>query len=72
MTHPAGTGATAKPSLAAMLAMFVATSLAMIGNYYVYDSIGPVAELLSRQCGRKAPISSMRSPMRIGASDGSC
>lgn len=32
-----------------MLAMFVATSLAMIGNYYVYDSIGPVAELLSRQ-----------------------
>jgi MFS family permease len=38
-----------KPSLAAMLAMFVATSLAMIGNYYVYDSIGPVAELLARQ-----------------------
>jgi len=23
----------------------------MIGNYYVYDSIGPVAELLSRQLG---------------------
>ena len=34
-----------------MTAMFVATSLAMIGNYYVYDSIGPVAELLSRQLG---------------------
>ena len=32
-----------------MVAMFVATALAMIGNYYVYDSIGPVAELLSRQ-----------------------
>jgi len=32
-----------------MLTMFVATSLAMIGNYYVYDSIGPVAELLASQ-----------------------
>jgi MFS family permease len=42
--HAAG-----KPSPAAMVAMFVATALAMIGNYYVYDSIGPVAELLSRQ-----------------------
>jgi MFS family permease len=31
--------------------MFIATSLAMIGNYYIYDSIGPVAELLSRQLG---------------------
>ena len=40
-----------RPSLAAMATMFVATSLAMIGNYYVYDSIGPVAELLSRQLG---------------------
>ena len=39
----------ARPTLAAMVAMFVATSLAMIGNYYVYDSIGPVAELLARQ-----------------------
>lgn len=47
-----GSGVTAeagKASLAAMLAMFFATSLAMIGNYYVYDSIGPVAELLARQ-----------------------
>jgi MFS family permease len=34
-----------------MTAMFVATSIAMIGNYYVYDSIGPVAEMLSRQLG---------------------
>ncbi len=41
----------ARPSMAAMVAMFVATALAMIGNYYVYDSIGPVAELLSRQLG---------------------
>jgi len=34
-----------------MVAMFVAVALAMIGNYYVYDSIGPVAELLSSQLG---------------------
>jgi MFS family permease len=38
-----------RPSLPAMAVMFVAVALAMIGNYYVYDSIGPVAELLSRQ-----------------------
>src|SRR5258706_7461681 len=31
--------------------MFVATSLAMVGNYYIYDSIGPVAELLARGRG---------------------
>lgn len=31
--------------------MFIATSLAMIGSYYVYDSIGPVAELLASQLG---------------------
>jgi MFS family permease len=31
--------------------MFAATGLAMLGNYYVYDSIGPVADLLSRQLG---------------------
>ncbi len=42
---------TARPSIAAMTTMFVAVALAMIGNYYVYDSIGPVAELLSRQLG---------------------
>ncbi|WP_331610369.1 MFS transporter [Povalibacter sp.] len=34
-----------------MVGMFFATSLAMLGNYYIYDSIGPVAELLSRQLG---------------------
>jgi MFS family permease len=39
------------PPVASMLAMFVATAVALIGNYYVYDSIGPVAELLSRQLG---------------------
>lgn len=31
--------------------MFAATSVAMAGNYYVYDSIGPVAELLASQRG---------------------
>ncbi len=41
----------ARPSLAAMTTMFIAVALAMIGNYYVYDAIGPVAELLSRQLG---------------------
>lgn len=40
-----------RPSLTAIVGMFIATSLAMIGNYYIYDSIGPVAELLSRQLG---------------------
>jgi MFS family permease len=39
------------PSLAAMAVMFFATAFAISGNYYVYDSIGPVAELLSRQLG---------------------
>jgi MFS family permease len=29
--------------------MLLGTSFASIGNYYVYDSIGPVADLLSRQ-----------------------
>ena len=29
--------------------MFAAISLASVGNYYVYDSIGPVADLLSSQ-----------------------
>ena len=31
--------------------MFVAVSLASVGNYYVYDSIGPVADMLSSQLG---------------------
>ena len=37
------------PSFGARALMFVATGLAMLGNYYVYDSIGPVADLLARQ-----------------------
>lgn len=39
------------PSIGARALMFVATGLAMLGNYYVYDSIGPVADLLARQLG---------------------
>jgi MFS family permease len=40
-----------RPSVAIQFGMFVAISLASIGNYYVYDSIGPVADLLSSQLG---------------------
>ena len=29
--------------------MFLGAALALLGNYYVYDAIAPVAELLSRQ-----------------------
>ena len=29
--------------------MFVGVALVMFGNYYVYDDIAPIAELLSRQ-----------------------
>src|SRR5262245_60341904 len=39
------------PSPATQALMFIAVALAMLGNYYVHDSIGPVAELLSRQLG---------------------
>ncbi|HWN71233.1 MAG TPA: MFS transporter [Haliangium sp.] len=38
-----------RPSVAAQAVMFIATALAMVGNYYVYDSIGPVADLLARE-----------------------
>jgi MFS family permease len=39
------------PSAAAQAVMFTASALLMLGNYYVYDSIGPVADLLTRQLG---------------------
>ena len=41
----------ARPSVTAQLLMFLGVSLASVGNYYVYDSIGPVADLLSTQLG---------------------
>ena len=31
--------------------MFTAAALLMLGNYYVYDSVGPVVDLLERQLG---------------------
>jgi MFS family permease len=37
------------PSFAAQTLFFVAAALVMLGNYYVYDAIGPVAELLTQQ-----------------------
>ncbi|HLQ13252.1 MAG TPA: MFS transporter [Steroidobacteraceae bacterium] len=39
------------PTTGAQTLMFIATGLAMLGNYYVYDCIAPVAELLTRQLG---------------------
>ncbi len=48
------TDATAVPSTSASrLGLFAMAlvSLALFGNFYVYDSIGPVAELLQRQLG---------------------
>ncbi|HXN80287.1 MAG TPA: MFS transporter [Steroidobacteraceae bacterium] len=41
----------AKPALAVQALMFVGAALVMLGNYYAYDSIGPVAEQLSRELG---------------------
>jgi MFS family permease len=40
-----------EPSAAWRWAVLVAISVAMFGNYYVYDSIGPLADLLQRQLG---------------------
>ncbi|HEY2202350.1 MAG TPA: MFS transporter [Solirubrobacteraceae bacterium] len=37
------------PSLAAQALAFIGLGLVMFGNYYVYDGIGPVAELLKQQ-----------------------
>lgn len=41
----------ALPGTAIAVLVFVALALAMFSNLYVYDSVGPVAELLSRQLG---------------------
>ena len=40
---------TATPALSAQALMFSGIALTMLGNYYAYDSIGPVAEQLSRE-----------------------
>ena len=39
------------PAPHAQFVMFLACALAMVGNYYVYDSIGPVADMLTGQLG---------------------
>ena len=46
---PAPSAGRPRPSVAAQTLFFVAAALVMLGNYYVYDAIGPVAELLARQ-----------------------
>jgi MFS family permease len=43
------TARTLRPSFAAQALMYVAVAAVMLGNYYAYDSIGPVAELLTRE-----------------------
>ena len=40
-----------RPAFITMVVMFLGTSAALVGNYYIYDSIGPVAEQLSRELG---------------------
>src|SRR5919199_3639897 len=39
------------PTAAWRWAVLTAISVAMFGNYYAYDSVGPVADLLQRQLG---------------------
>jgi MFS family permease len=46
---PAPSTGRPRPSVAAQSLFFVAAALVMLGNYYVYDAVGPVAELLARQ-----------------------
>ena len=45
------TAAALAPSALARALMFIAVALAMCGNYYIYDCIGPIAEMLSSQRG---------------------
>src|SRR3974377_2466789 len=40
-----------EPSRFSRWAVLVTISLAMFGNYYVYDCIGPIADLLAKQLG---------------------
>ncbi|HEU4530247.1 MAG TPA: MFS transporter, partial [Steroidobacteraceae bacterium] len=50
MPSPDPTGQASTRS-AARWWILVFTSIALFGNYYVYDSIAPVADLLQRQLG---------------------
>ena len=47
--NPAAPPRLLTPSLAAQTLAFIGLGLVMFGNYYGYDAIGPVAELLSQQ-----------------------
>jgi MFS family permease len=51
MTSPAATLPANPPTAAWRWGVLVAISVAMFGNYYVYDSIGPVADSLQRLLG---------------------
>src|SRR5215203_4290355 len=49
MTHSANTAPLTNPPTAPWRwAVLIALSVAMFGNYYAYDSIGPVADSLQR------------------------
>jgi MFS family permease len=48
MVHRMHAPRAATPSFAAQALMYVGTAFVMLGNYYGYDSIAPVAEQLSR------------------------
>ena len=51
MTTPAAALPKNAPPAVWRWAVLVAISVAMFANYYVYDSVGPVADLLQRQLG---------------------
>lgn len=51
MTRTAATTPLSAPPAAIRWSILVLTSLAMFGNYYVYDSIGPVADALQKGLG---------------------
>ena len=48
---PQTTAAQTPPTAIWRWAALIAISVAMFGNYYVYDSVAPVADLLERQLG---------------------
>jgi MFS family permease len=50
-TKPAGTDARPEPSTFYRWSVLVIISLAMFGNYYIYDSINPVTDLMKAQLG---------------------
>lgn len=51
MSHADAQGARPAPPAAYRWTVLLFLSLAMAGNYYIYDSIAPVADLLSSQLG---------------------